>query len=243
MDRTTPSSLGAPDARPTPRLPPRPPSRGRHDRRGAAAIRSERLDLCSYLEAVGPDAWSTPSLCGDWTIHEVVAHLTLSTRESWRDFLVGMIRHRGNFDRLVAAQARARAARFSPSELIEQLRVSAESTARAPGSGPLDPLLDLLVHGQDIARPLGHERRPPTDSAIAALDHALTSRWYGARRRVAGVRLVASDAEWANGTGPEVHGPLSAFLLVATGRPAGLEDLVGDGLVTLTPRLHPGARP
>ena len=206
----------------------------------ARATRAERLDLCSYLEGLAPEAWSTPSLCPGWTVHEVVAHLTLSTRETWPDFLVGMIKHCGNFDRLAATRAHERALRNSATELVEQLRVSADSTKRSPGSGPLDPLLDLLVHGQDIARPLGHERRPPTDAAIAALDHALGSRWYGARRRLVGVRLVATDAEWTNGTGSEVRGPLSAFLLVATGRPAGLDGLAGDGLVILTPRLRPG---
>lgn len=168
---------------------------------------------------------------------KVVAHLTLTTRESWKDFVVGMIKNRGNFDRLAAANARHHAARHTPTDLIAQLRESAESNRRAPGSSPLDPLLDLLVHHQDIARALGHRRPTATEPGIAALEHALASRGYGAKQRFAGLRLAASDAEWGTGNGPEVCGPITALLLVATGRRVGLIELSGDGLPNLTQRM------
>jgi hypothetical protein len=44
------------------------------------------------------------------------------------------------------------------------------------------------------------------------------SSW--ARRRLRGVRLVATDVEWTAGSGAEVTGPIDALLLLLTGRVA-----------------------
>lgn len=111
----------------------------------------------------------------------------------------------------------ADAARFTRAELIAQLRETAGSARRAPDSGELDPLVDAIVHGQDVDRPL------PVEQTIAALDHVRASRFYGARKRFAGLRLVATDCDWSAGDGPrELRGPVGDLLMIATGRPAGL---------------------
>ena len=125
-----------------------------------ADVEAERLELCLWLERLGPSDWDAPSLCDRWSVRDVVAHLTLSTRTSTLDFVKGMLRYRGNFERMEAERASARAREFSSAELIEQLRAHAGSTAHSVGSTPLDALSDLIVHGQDIARPL--QRTRPT---------------------------------------------------------------------------------
>ena len=53
----------------------------------------------------------------------------------------------------------------------------------------------------------------------------------------AGLRLVATDVEWSHGDGPEVRGPGEAILLALTGRPAVLDELVGEGVATLRERV------
>ncbi|MCP2197825.1 hypothetical protein LX90_001489 [Lentzea flava] len=68
-------------------------------------------------------------------------------------------------------------------QLIAQIRETAASPKRAPGAAPIDPLVDFLVHGQDIARPLGRVREMPLEPARAALDHVMKSPFYGARKR------------------------------------------------------------
>jgi hypothetical protein len=55
----------------------------------------------------------------------------------------------------------------------------------------------------------------------------------GAKRRIAGLRLRASDADWTNGDGPEVTGPLASLVLAMTGRKEALVDLGGEGVATL----------
>ena len=49
--------------------------------------------------------------------------------------------------------------------------------------------------------------------------------------------LVATDLEFTRGDGPEVTGPAEAILLAATGRSVALEDLDGEGVVTLRSRM------
>lgn len=195
--------------------------------------RDERLSLADFLESLSPSEWQHPTLCPKWTVHELAAHLTTSTRTTLGMMIWGGIKAGGSFDRMEANLARDLARRFSPAELIAQLRETAGSAKRAPGAGPLDPLADALVHGQDLARPLGRVREMPVAPAVAALGHVVGSRFYGARKRFAGMRLVATDAEWSAGEGEELRGPVSELLMVATGRAAGLAGLSGPGVERL----------
>jgi uncharacterized protein (TIGR03083 family) len=185
-----------------------------------AALEAERLALCARLDAIDPSSWSTPSLCPGWTVQDVVAHLTLSTRESTMDFVRGMLRHRGSFDRMTAERARQRAGAHTAAELVSQLRETAGSPSVAFGSSLRDCLIDVIVHTTDIAHPLGMDWPTPPDRVVIALDHALSSRWYGARKRFADATLTATDIDWSRGAGPStISGPAIDLLLIATGRP------------------------
>jgi hypothetical protein len=64
---------------------------------------------------------------------------------------------------------------------------------------------------------------------------------FHARKKLAGYRLVATDTTWNAGHGQEVGGPISALLLLLTGRPAALARLSGAGAAALqerTPSSH-----
>jgi uncharacterized protein (TIGR03083 family) len=201
------------------------------------AVGAERRALADHVEGLDDAAWATPSLCSAWTVRDVVAHLTLTTRATI-PFLVGAaVRARFSFDRMEAQEARRRAAAFTPAALVEQLRESAASSRRFPGSTPMDPLMDLVVHAQDIARPLGRPYRSPSGVVAASLAHVAANRFLGGPRRLAGVELVATDADWSSGEGPQVRGPAEDLLLVASGRPAGLAALDGPGVGLLARRL------
>ncbi|MGW4328185.1 maleylpyruvate isomerase family mycothiol-dependent enzyme [Nocardia sp. NPDC004573] len=200
--------------------------------------RAERLGLADFLDDLDYPEWAVESLCPGWTVHDVLAHLTLSNRVTLGATIAGILRARGDWNRMTERMARERARRYSPAELIAQLREGAAWTRRAPGAGPLDPLVDTMIHGQDIARPLGRRRVVPVEQAVAGLEHVLRSRFYGSQKRLHGIRLVATDAEWSSGTGTaEISGPLGDLLLVATGRAAGLAGLTGTGVERLTSAL------
>jgi uncharacterized protein (TIGR03083 family) len=203
-----------------------------------AAIESERLGLADLLEDLEEADWAVRSLCSEWTVREVLAHLTIPTRTSMWGMVVGMLKARGDFHRMTSRSARARAAAFTPAQLIDQLRETAGSARRMPGSGPMAPLIDVLVHGQDIARPVGRRRKMPAEPATAALAFVAGDVFFGGPERLAGLTLVATDTGHTLGEGPEeVRGATDDLLLVATGRPAGLASLSGAGVARLRSRL------
>ena len=55
-----------------------------------------------------PEQWTTPSLCGGWTVREVAAHMLapLETEFSWPRMLRTVLRYRGDLDRYVDDQTR-----------------------------------------------------------------------------------------------------------------------------------------
>lgn len=202
-----------------------------------AAVQQERLRLCAFLDQLGPDEWEAPSLCAGWRVREVVAHLTIPTRATVLGSLVGAVRARGNFHRMADQQARARAREFEPDELVTQLRESATSSRRMPGSSHMDPLVDVLVHGQDIAIPLERRFDGPLELVVASLDHVVTQPFTGAPARIAGLRLAATDVDWTHGSGPTVSGTAGDILLTVLGRSVALDGVTGDGVPELRDRL------
>jgi hypothetical protein len=112
--------------------------------------------------------------------------------------------------------------------------------AEPGGISHLEPLIDRLVHGQDIAIPLGLDRPVPVPAAVAAAGRIWPDLYpFRARRRLAGLRLSATDCAWSAGEGTLVQGPIAALLLALTGRPvsggllAGGEAVAGGIAVTL----------
>ncbi|TDD96711.1 maleylpyruvate isomerase family mycothiol-dependent enzyme [Actinomadura rubrisoli] len=199
-------------------------------------VEAERLGLAALLDTLDDHEWQVQSLCAGWTVRDVVAHLSLADRE-FTAMMLRAIRAR-DFDVANADMARERALQYTPAELVAQVRETAGQPRRLPMSGPLDPLTDILVHGQDIARPLGRERPMPIERVLPALRHMWKSFFYGTEKRFAGLRFVASDADWSAGDGPlEVRGPAGDLLLLSTGRRIGLDELTGDGVTEAVARL------
>jgi uncharacterized protein (TIGR03083 family) len=201
------------------------------------AVSAERRRLADHVADLSDEQWATQSLCDAWTVRDVVAHLTLTTRITVPRLVHAAMRARGSFDRMEVDLAAERAAAYSTPELVGQLRESAGSTRRTPGSSPMDPLMDLVIHAQDIARPLGHHYVSPPGVVAACLAYVATNKFMGGPRRLSGVRLVSTDTGWSLGDGAELRGADIDLLLVAAGRPAGLATLDGSGAALVAERL------
>lgn len=179
--------------------------------------RVEVADLIDAIDARDPTLWSTPSLCAGWTIRNVAAHLTHSTmgmpRMLWEAARSGF-RLNAVVDRLAVADTR------TPAQIAADMRDMVGTRRHPPGTTPLEPLTDVLVHAQDICIPLGIDRAMPADAAVVAADRVWHSGFpFHARRRHSGTRLVATDADFAVGEGREVAAPIREILLLLTGRP------------------------
>ncbi|RZU77483.1 uncharacterized protein (TIGR03083 family) [Micromonospora kangleipakensis] len=201
-------------------------------------IDDERSSLADLLDDLSGAEWGTPSLCAGWRVREVAAHLTLAHTGALAAALA-MLRARGSFDRMIHDTA-VREAALPVEEYAVRLRGMVGSRRKAPGLTHLEPLLDILVHGQDIARPLGRSRPMPAEAAATAATRAWTMGWpFHARRRLDGFELVAVDHAWSVGRGPRVEGDIAALLLLLTGRHAVVPELSGPGAPDLTARLSP----
>ena len=206
------------------------------------AVDEQRSSLADLLDELSDREWETPSLCAGWRVREVAAHLTLSHMAALPAALA-LLRARGSFDRMVRDTA-IRQAALPTGEFGARLRAMVGSRRKAPGISDLEPLLDVLVHGQDIAIPLGRSRTVPGEAAAVVATRAWTmGRPFHARRRLEGFRLVATDHVWTAGEGSRVEGPVGALLLLVTGRTAVLPQLSGPGAPELRARLsRPAAR-
>lgn len=201
-------------------------------------IDQQRSALADLLETLAPDEWSTPSLCEGWTVRDVAAHLSLAATTSTLEALGGLVRARGNVDRMIRDVTRARAGTRSTRQIVADLRGIVGSRRLAPGTFWRDPLLDILVHGQDIARPLNLNVNPPVEAAHVAAEWAWRRRFpFFPARRLRGLRLVADDVEWSRGAGTELRGPVLSLLLLSSGRAAGLRELSGPGVDVARTRL------
>ncbi len=203
-----------------------------------AEIADERRGLADLLAGLTAEQRAAQSLCGDWSVQEVVGHLVVPLQVSMPRFVLAMLASRGSFDRANTRLARQQAQR-PYEELIETLRRRADSRFTPPGAGPEAPLTDLLVHGLDICWPLGLTHPVPADRRRTSLTFLTTSsaKALVAPGLVDGLRLEAEDIDWSHGTGPTVSGAAEALLLATTGRIVALDHLRGDGVATLRGRM------
>ncbi|MGH3675870.1 MAG: maleylpyruvate isomerase family mycothiol-dependent enzyme [Mycobacterium sp.] len=188
----------------------------------------ERQDFADLLAGLSPDQWEQPSLCEQWRVRDVAAHV-LSYEELSRWGLVKRFAKGGFLPHRVNAVGVAENATRSPEQLTELARASIRPRGLTAGFGGMIALVDGMIHQQDIRRPLRIPRAIPPERLRAVLDYALTVPAVRGAKRSRGVRLVATDLDWSHGSGPEVRGPAEAILMAMAARPDALEDLTGPG--------------
>jgi uncharacterized protein (TIGR03083 family) len=193
-------------------------------------VHAERAALIGDLARLDDGQWGQPSLCAGWTVHDVVAHLVGTARTTRIGFMAGMARARFDFDRQNARGVeRERGA--TPEETLERFRRAAPRKSTPPA--PLDSrLVEEVVHGEDIRRPLGLSRAYPAEAVARSLGYQTRTpaSFGGAKELMTRVRISATDTDLTIGTGPEVNGPALSLLLAVSGRRTALNDLSGPGV-------------
>ena len=196
-------------------------------------VHAERAALIQHLEDLDDAQWEEPSLCRAWTVHDVVAHLVDTARTTRLGFAIGLARARFDFDRQNARGVeRHRGA--SPQETLQRLRQVAARRSTPPA--PLDSrLVEAVVHGEDIRRPLGLTRSYPREAVVRSLrlQARTPASFGGAKELVSRVRLTATDDDVSIGDGPDVSGSALALLLAISGRSVAMDDLDGPGVAAL----------
>lgn len=198
---------------------------------------AERTALCDDLAGLEIPQWDVQSLCSKWKVRHVVAHLVVGSDVKGVAAFVGLVKNGMNFDRYMANEALS-AGTASPEALLAGLKESIGRHTTPPLAKPVNMLSDTVCHSADIRRPLGIRRSLP-DATLVEVAESLTGTGFplGARKRIAGLRLVADDVSWSTGEGPRVEGPVESLILAMAGRAAGLENLTGEGTALLRSRM------
>lgn len=199
-------------------------------------IAKERGALADDLSSISDAQWQTPSQCTGWSAHDTLAHM-LATAHMTKGGFFGKFAGSGfNFDNMAAKEIQKYGA-GGPQATLAAWRDAQNATTSPPG--PVDSWLgETLIHSEDIRRPLGIKHEYPIDAVVRTLDFYKNSNLIvGAKKRIAGLTLKATDADWSTGSGPEVEGPAMSLLMTMTGRSSALEDLTGPGVETLRSRM------
>lgn len=198
--------------------------------------RDERLDFADFLAGLSAEEWDRPTLCTDWTVRDVVAHI-MSYEGMAPAQLVGRFLRGGLMTDRINALGVADLAGHPSERLVAMVREHAYPRGLGAGFGGRIALTDNMIHQQDVRRALGLPRAIAAERLTVALDFARFAPLIRGAWRARGTRLVATDLDWSHGRGPDVRGPGEALLMVMAGRPAALADLDGPGLTRLTARF------
>jgi uncharacterized protein (TIGR03083 family) len=209
-------------------------------------IRTERLALIEFLDTLGPAEWATPSLCGEWTVQEVAAHIAWAPVMGPLTLIVPLAKSGFRINK-ASAELSKQYARRGPAEILTQLRANAESGAKPAGVPVIAGLVDAVIHAIDIRHPLNSPRDVPPAAFVAVADFSVRAKWPttisvggSARKRLTGVRLIADGYDWSYGQGPEVHAKGDAVLRILNGRKTSRDELTGEGADQLATRLTRG---
>ena len=178
-------------------------------------IHDERRALAADLQGRSDGDWATPSLCGGWTVRDVLAHMTSTTSLTPPAFFAKLAASGFSFEKLQQTGVAANRG-GSAAETLANFEARVTSVKHPPG--PADTWLgETIVHAEDIRRPLGIEHRYPAEAVVQIANFYQGSNLLiGSKRRIEGLTLRATDADWTHGTGPEVSGPILALVMAMT---------------------------
>jgi len=198
-------------------------------------IHAERQMLADDLAGIDAAQWSHATWCEKWNVQEVAGHLVAAASITAPHFIGGFIKSGFSFDRFVEGDLKTFAA-GSPADVLGRFRSIINSNRKPPGPAYV-ALGEIMVHGEDIRRPLGLAGNHPKEHLTALADmYVKTGAPLHGKRRSAGLKLVGTDTAWTAGEGPEVSGPTMSLILAVVGRKGALNDLSGPGLDTLRSR-------
>ncbi|GAA1757131.1 maleylpyruvate isomerase family mycothiol-dependent enzyme [Nonomuraea bangladeshensis] len=198
-------------------------------------VHVERAALAADLAELTDEQWATPSLCAGLTVREVLAHLIAGASLNSVRWMAGVIRYRFDFDKQVAMRL-AEQLGANAAETHDRFRRVITSTTKPPL--PVVAMLgETIVHAEDIRRPLGIRHDYPIETLTRTAEYYQGSDLVlPAKKRIAGLRLVADDGPFTTGSGPLVSGSTLALIMTMTGRTAYCDELTGDGVEILRDR-------
>lgn len=195
-------------------------------------IHAERAALAATLAELDDGDWSHDTLCPGWTVLDVAAHVISTPQIGWRRLAQMTARNLGRgYNTMIFREVKRLGAEQTAGSVLSDFATYAASTHHVPTTTSVEPLIDALLHHQDIVRPLGRARTMNPEAAVVAADRVrLLAPLMGTGRLLRSVRMEATDITWSRGRGPTIRGPIQELLMIASGRQPDLSLTEGDGL-------------
>lgn len=202
-------------------------------------IHAERAALADDLATLTDEQWKRTTLATEWTVEEVVAHLSAAAttgRWAWLKSIIGAgLNPAVHNNRSLAEHLGA-----TPAGTLENFRQVIGSTT-VPTNNLAAWLGEVVVHGEDIREPLGLQRAYPREVLVVLLEFFESSNFtVPSKARARGLTLVATDLGRWVGSGPEVQGTARDLIMAMAGRAVPLERFSGPGALDFDAR---GQRP
>lgn len=200
-------------------------------------VATERGALAADLAGLDESQWEARSLCEDWTVRRVVGHMTATASLTPLSFFGSFLASGFSFEKFANKEIDKHLGADHDATL-DAFRAVQHSTSAPPG--PKHSWLgEVIVHAEDIRRPLGIRHEYPVDAIREVADFYKTSNTLiGTKSRIAGLSLRATDTTWSYGEGERVEGPMLSLLMAMTGRGEACVDLSGPGVPTLRSRSY-----
>ena len=159
-----------------------------------ALAHAERTALAENLSGLTAEQWRHSTLCGQWDVEEVVAHLTAAASlNQWR-WVRSMLGARFRVD--THNQRRMVEHRGStPAETLDRFRAILDSTTAPSGHTPAY-LGEVVVHAQDIRQPLGMPQTPDVDALTPVAAFFARAQFHGCQSDCR-CRSAAARRRWA----------------------------------------------
>lgn len=200
-------------------------------------MREERADFAGFLATLTPQQWQAPTLCAQWRVRDVVAHVISYDNVNRRGLLSLAAQGRFRLSRINAAALAPYSTR-SPGQLLPLLNDHPQLQGVPAALVGRARLVETLTHHQDIRRALARPRPIPPERLLTALRTAMIAPDVAGPWRIRGLRLIATDLDYSAGIGPELRGPAEPLLMAIAGRPAALSELSGPGQAKLARRIR-----
>lgn len=172
--------------------------------------------LARLLADQPPSVADAPSLCHEWAVKHVVAHMTMAARYDPPAFMAELAAAGHDFETLSQRVAH-RDGDLPFATLLDDLR-SDTMAAWAPGGGATGALTHAVIHGLDITGALDLPRSADDHATHLVLD-ILTGGVAGHFGvDIDGRELEATDLDWRHGSGRPVRGTAADLVLTLAGR-------------------------
>jgi uncharacterized protein (TIGR03083 family) len=186
--------------------------------------------LADLLEPLPAERWSTPSLCSEWRVREVVAHVTMPANYDEPAFMAELQQDGFDFGKL-SDRIAARDAQRPTGELLAGLRDEVLHRWQPPGGGAHGALNHAVIHSLDVTVPLGEKPVAPEEAIRVILDDLTrggVQQHFGVD--TGGRRITATDLDWSYGNGSPLTGAAGDLIASLAGRTVPDDRLDGEPL-------------